>query len=394
MRLEGLPDAPKARTVLADILACPAAAGPRRLDGPFALYGAGKLGLMALDFCRHAGLRPQYVVDRKAAALAGDPVWREWTLVTPEDVPSAAKSAMPLVVSIATVRFQDLAAELAGQGWSQVLPLYDVTEAYRDRYPLGNGWFMGTLRSDSQAALERVLTVWSDDVSRAHHLQFIAWHRLRQDWSWDQAPVDLERRYFIPEVQAVLGRDESFLDVGAHRGEVAAAFRQAVDGQFREVVLIEPDPDNAALIQAGLADLPADVRGRHRLLTCALSDRPGRRAFFAGLGYGSQLSELGQGEARVQTLDELALAPSYVKMHLEGHELSALKGGLHTLRRHRPLVAVTAYHSDAGLWALPAWLMENLPDYRHYLRLHSWCGTGAVIYSVPGERSPTRPDPH
>jgi hypothetical protein len=30
--------------------------------------------------------------------------------------------------------------------------------------------------------------------------------------------------------------------------------------------------------------------------------------------------------------------------------------------------------------------METLPDYRFLFRIHSWCGTGAVIYAIPDER--------
>ena len=88
----------------------------------------------------------------------------------------------------------------------------------------------------------------------------------------------------------------------------------------------------------------------------------------------------------VTTLDELSVAPSYLKLHLEGHEWETLQGAERSLRRHRPLLAVTIYHSEAGMWQLPYWLMGQLKDYRYYLRLHSWCGTGAVMYGVPAER--------
>ena len=106
---------------------------------------------------------------------------------------------MPLVVSIATLPFGELADGLRAQGWAEVVPLYDVTEAYRDRYPLGNGWFMATPGAAQRVAIERVLGGWSDDRSRAAHLQFIAWHRLREDWVFDDAPVGLDDRYFIPQ---------------------------------------------------------------------------------------------------------------------------------------------------------------------------------------------------
>jgi hypothetical protein len=133
------------------------------------------------------------------------------------------------------------------------------------------------------------------------------------------------------------------------------------------------------------------LKNRHRLLKVALSDQAGHLPFFPGLGYASQLTGMGEGRAEAVTLDDLAVAPSFVKLHLEGHEWEALRGGLATLRRHRPILAMTAYHNEAGLWPLPAWLLDNLTSYRHYFRLHNWCGTGAVIYCVPEERHDASP---
>ena len=33
-----------------------------------------------------------------------------------------------------------------------------------------------------QEKTAEVLARWDDDVSRAHHLQFLAWRRLREEW--------------------------------------------------------------------------------------------------------------------------------------------------------------------------------------------------------------------
>ena len=80
------------------------------------------------------------------------------------------------------------------------------------------------------------------------------------------------------------------------------------------------------------------------------------------------------------------MAPTFVKLHLEGGELTALKGGRQTLIANRPLIAATVYHNDDGIWKTAHWLMETLADYRFLFRLHSWCGTGAVVYAIPNKR--------
>ena len=70
-------------------------------------------------------------------------------------------------------------------------------------------------------------------------------------------------------------------------------------------------------------------------------------------------------------------------MHLEGAELNALKGARNLIASHRPVIAVTTYHNSNGLWALPRWVMDEFPDYKFLMRLHGWCGTGAVLYGLP-----------
>ncbi|MBH0183289.1 MAG: FkbM family methyltransferase [Nitrospira sp.] len=387
VRVAGLPDTPAAIAQLADILSAPPGSGPRVIDGPFALYGAGKLGRMAMDFFGHAQLAPAVVVDANAEQVRHIPCWQSCSVLLPGEVPAHMKRTLPLVVSVATVCFTELADTLRRQGWQEVVPLYDVMEAYRRCYPVGNGWFMGDLNQTEQVMVEQVLAGWSDDLSRAHHLQFIAWHRLRQDWIFNDAPIDLERRYFIPEVVSLLREQEVFVDVGAHKGEIAKVFRETVNNRFAEILMFEPDARNADVIKAGLQSLPEYVRRRHRLLPQALCRQTGKQPFFSQLGYGSQLCWFGHDMVEVTALDDTDIAPSYLKLHLEGHELDALQGAEKTIRRHRPIIAVTTYHSEAGLWQLPSWLMATLMNYRFYLRLHSWCGTGAVMYCMPNERS-------
>jgi len=117
-----------------------------------------------------------------------------------------------------------------------------------------------------------------------------------------------------------------------------------------------------------------------------LADYDGEALFHSGLDYASQLSDTGQSCVVTRTIDALGIFPTFIKFHLEGAELAALKGARQTLLNCRPLIAATVYHNDDGIWKTASWLMETLADYRFLFRVHSWCGTGAVIYAIPNER--------
>lgn len=387
MRFAKSPCSKDAAGILQQIASRPAKKAARKIDKPLAIYGAGKLGKMAVELLERIGIPPPMVVDANPGASRNDPFWHDRAILSPHEVSPDARATYLLAVSIATLPYEELAVTLADQGWCDIVPFYDVAEAYRDVYPLSNGWVLDQFDDTDVAATQEVLETWGDDISRAHHLQFLAWHRFREDWMFSDAPVNVENRYFIPEVLAALGEQEAFVDVGAHQGEISERFRATVHNRYKGIWMIEPDPRNYAQIQKWILAGSHKERDRIHLLPYAVAGASGPRLFYGGIGYASQLSTVGQKMIDVTTVDQLNLSPTFMKIHLEGWELEALNGATETIRRCNPMLAVTSYHSHLGVWQLPMWLINRAREmgvgYRFLLRLHSWCGTGAVIYVIP-----------
>lgn len=379
----GPPSAAQAALLLEELATAPCPYSPVAADKPLALYGAGNLGRLARDFLKMAGQDFVLAIDRNACDLAGEPGWSGVRLLHPDAVTQAEKNEVRLAVSIVTSHFVPLESSLLDRGFTDVVPFYDLAESFRHLHPLSNGWFAGPLTAQEQASTASVLADWDDDVSRAHHLQFLAWRRLREEWTFAGADVSTSDRFFIPEVTAVL-RDEIFLDGGAHHGEVTEAFLKQTKGAFRQIVAIEPDPLSRTRLEDTLHNVVLDAR----ITVCdfALAEDEGEALFHSGLDYASQLSPTGRMRVKTCPLDALGVSPTFLKLHLEGAELAALKGAHRTLLEARPLIAATVYHNGDGIWRTASWLMETLPRYRFLFRNHSWCGTGAVIYAIPDER--------
>ncbi|MGV3550820.1 FkbM family methyltransferase [Rhizobium sp.] len=380
-----MPDAAAARVLFGDIAAARADLHAFRTDAPIALYGAGNLGRMASEFLQAVGRSYDFVVDRNAASLRNDPYWWAHKVIGLEEVPDAVKRSHVVLVTVATAAYAPVEQALRAAGFVHIAPFYDFAEGFRDVHPLSNGWFARPFSDLDLRMTQRALDGFSDDISRAHHLQFLAWRRLRQEWTFDGAPVTGGDRFFIPEVMATLGDDEIFIDAGAHHGSVIEAFSERMNGRFRRIVAVEPDAANRTQLKAFVETTMAGD-GRITIFDCALGSEAGQARFHAGLGYASQIAPSGKETVRVEMLDALGPA-SFVKLHLEGGELAALKGARELFRRDRPVIAATVYHNDDGIWRTPLWLMETLVDYRFLFRLHSWCGTGAVVYAVPQERA-------
>ena len=382
------PDLPRREEsvlLLAELANSPCAFSPVAAEKPLALYGAGDMGRLARDFFALAGLNIALVIDRNAGA-ASVGAWSATRPVTPEAVPEETKRSVRVAVCVATSAYVPIEAALHEAGFTDVVPFYDLSESFRHLHPLSNGWFAPPFTAQEQDETSAALAAWDDDASRAHHLQFLAWRRLREEWVFAPAPpLTGDSRYFIPEVLEVLRDDEIFVDGGAYDGCITEAFDRRMGGLFQRIVAIEPDGPNRVRCEANVrTSLAGDARVT--IHGFALAERDGAAPFHEGLGYASQLSATGHTSIECRSLDELGLKPTFVKLHLEGGELAALKGAKETLVSHRPLVAVTVYHNADGLWKTARWLMQILPDYRFLFRIHAWCGTGAVIYAIPNER--------
>lgn len=380
------PDRKTARQLLRVMAKKPVSFTARKVDKQLILYGASNFGKLAKKYLERLGIPFLCAVDKNPELHRRDPLWAGVDILGVQDIPLYTRESALLAICVALEPFSQVSEPLREQGWRDVVPFYDISEAYRDLHPLSNGWHSGTLSEGDIYGIESVLSRWEDDISRAHHLQFIAWRSLREEWFFDNAPVTTYDRYFIPQVLRALHDSEVFVDIGAHHGEVITRFMDAMKNRFKEIFAIEPDRENLAILRSGIEEYMSAKMGKIHLLECALGSTANRMRFCFGLGYASQFSELGQTDVSTKMLDDLSISATFIKIHIEGWERCVISGGLETIITNRPILAVTAYHNRDGLWTLPAQIMTCLDNYIYWFRLHSWLGTGAIIYAIPKER--------
>ncbi|MFZ4619682.1 MAG: FkbM family methyltransferase [Bacteroidota bacterium] len=65
-------------------------------------------------------------------------------------------------------------------------------------------------------------------------------------------------------------------------------------------------------------------------------------------------------ECSIKRLDDLGLAPTFIKMDVQGSELSVLKGGEETLRRSRPVLYIGSVRDEVRLFL-------NARKYQHFI---------------------------
>lgn len=200
----------------------------------------------------------------------------------------------------------------------------------------------------------------------------------------------LERQYFLDRHGLRIGPEpgDVALDFGAGAGDTSLAFAAMVGAEGR-VLAIEPTPTELALQARNRAANP-ELSQRITSLPLAISDQNGEEIHLAGTTTGAHIAQEGQTsgpKAVTTTLDTLVASQALarvdlIKMDIEGMELRALQGGLQTLQRFTPKLAICTYHGWQIFELLP-WLRRTLSEHSLHLETHSPIAAETVIYARP-----------
>jgi FkbM family methyltransferase len=159
-----------------------------------------------------------------------------------------------------------------------------------------------------------------------------------------------------------------FLDCGGCCGETAV---WAVNKGAGRVYTFEPNPDAHPYL---LANTKKYGRDRITLVPFGVGAASGRMNMLMEAGNigGTRLVENADGAVSVVALDDWcrdnAVKPDFIKMDIEGAEVSALRGARKVITEHKPRLAICLYHRLSDMWEIPRLLREMVPEYRFWCR--------------------------
>ena len=234
--------------------------------------------------------------------------------------------------------------------------------------------------------IEEVASIWSDTESAEEFRSQVRW-RFLLDYEALQAPESMAELYFPSDL--IRPRpDEVFVDCGAFTGDTVDAFLEARDGQFSQIVAVEPDPLNCIVLRSRIDGWAGTSPDRVHVAPVAVGSQRGRLQFDVTGTAGSSVG-VGAETVEVAPLDEILAGrkPTYIKFDVEGAEHDALVGGTGTISANMPVLAVCLYHRPEDLWDLPLLVRSIAPDYRLCVRRHSDERWETVLYAVPPERA-------
>lgn len=183
------------------------------------------------------------------------------------------------------------------------------------------------------------------------------------------------------------------IDAGACWGETSLYFAHEV-GPKGAVVAFEFIPSNLEAFRKNQRLNPG-LQARTHLVPNPLWSSAGRKLYYLDWGPASRVTDdpdrRNDGMVETVTIDgtveRLGLPRvDFLKMDIEGAELAALRGAEASIRKHRPKLAISVYHSIEDMETIPRYLAGLDLGYRFYLDHHTIYENETVLFGVPDRR--------
>lgn len=185
--------------------------------------------------------------------------------------------------------------------------------------------------------------------------------------------------------------DEVFVDCGAYTGDSTRDFIMWSKAgshiqntqeiiPYKSIFAFEPDPWCYEVCCEDFKKLKGS-----KVFKAGVSDKTGTLNFQATSDGASKITDKGDIEIKTVALDEALEGEkvTFIKMDIEGAELSALKGAEKIIRQRKPKLAICVYHKYEDIWEIAEYIWSLNPDYKMYLRHYSNSWIETVLYAIP-----------
>ncbi|WP_079914164.1 FkbM family methyltransferase [Paenibacillus sp. 32352] len=341
---------------------------------PVAIYGGGHFGQLWFKYLvEDLHLTPDFFVDqdieKQGKKLMGIPVvsldelaqqtnGRAEVVVTPHSLNSKSEMRQ---------EFEEICKQ-----WGFNLHFIPVqySNALEMRYAI------------NQANCLNAIDMLYDDFSKASYYEYIR-SKLAGE-AYKSPYFDYSQQYLANDLFVITDSDY-IVDCGAYDGDTLKSFSKSYPN-VRGIASFEPTPDTFQKLKATAASLHKD---NIRIFNMATGDQNTNVSFtLTNVTSGNRVSNDGSLEIRMCTLDEMLFneRPTYIKMDVEGSELSSLYGAKQIISEFTPILAICIYHKPEDLFEIPFFIKKEFPAYRLYVRKYTNDPYELVLYAVPPYR--------
>ncbi len=208
--------------------------------------------------------------------------------------------------------------------------------------------------------LEKVYSSLSDKRSK-HVFENIVKFKLSGKIEYLFASEDSEESTFK---ELLPNRADTIFDLGAFIGDTAEKFA-TLWPDYKKIIAVEPSEKNFSRLLK-----TAEHLRNTECVNAAIGYLNGNM-FFGDEGGRNQSLHGGSKSTTCITIDKLCEKfgfPSFIKFDIEGEELNGIIGGEQTIKNHKPVLLVSAYHRSEDLITIPQKILSLRDDYKMFLR--------------------------
>ena len=160
---------------------------------------------------------------------------------------------------------------------------------------------------------------------------------------------------FCNQYHVELIHDGVIVDAGANMG-IFSVF-VAIKHPNATILAFEPTPLIFEALQENVKYYP-----NIKAFNCGLGEKQGKASLVINDRFFSS-NHIGEGgiPVDIQTIDGLNTRVDFLKIDTEGYEANILKGATETIRKWKPVIAMSAYHKPEDKTELPALLNSIAP---------------------------------
>lgn len=206
-------------------------------------------------------------------------------------------------------------------------------------------------------------------------------------WLGNVVYTFLRRQYYFQrDCVRVAPRDgDVVIDAGACFGDTALAFAATV-GPNGHVHSFEPMPRQIEILRSNI-DRNRELAPNISIHPYALSRVSDENLAFVDTGASARQSRTGNVKIPTKRLDDLIGCGidrvDFIKMDIEGGELAAIEGAADTIRRFRPRLGISIYHSLDDYISIPLAVRDISPKYDFYIDHYSAHDGETILYAIP-----------
>lgn len=271
-----------------------------------------------------------------------------------------------------------------GQGIRKLLQFWDMDIAYYcDNKRCGqtvDGVKVLSLQEVTSDYTNYLVIIGSYEYSDEMYGQLLQ-EKFPEDYIWhpeSRILMGSRGKQYFDVFEPLMDGSEVFVDAGAYDGQTTLDFIEWTGGNYTAAYTLEPIKEMCPVIQRKLAD----YKNISIIQTAAWKKK--EWLYFDDDKTSSCMTDNGALAVPASDIDSIVGDESitFIKMDIEGCEMSALEGAKKTILRDCPRLAICIYHKDMDVIDIASYLMELVPDYKFYIRHYTSHMWETVLYAV------------